>query len=131
MKSWPMLLLVAALFAGCQPEPSAPIPQPAATSEAVIGMYRLKVSDEEAAEAGGLSELPMLVIDKDHWRMIAGGEESSGTWVYQDGKLTLTDKSGEQMVFLSDAEGVELVEQSDDPVRFAKYGVTPERKEPR
>lgn len=131
MKAWPVAILGLLMIGGCQKKVEAPAPEPASTSDQIIGTYRLKVSDDEVAEAGGLDKLPALVIEKDHWRMIASGEESSGTWVYRDGKLTLTDKSGEQMVFLSDEGGIELVEQSDDPVRFAKYGVTPEKEKSR
>lgn len=124
VKLWPVALC-ALILTGCQAQRTLaePPPIPAETSTQVLGLYRLKVSPDEVAEAGGLDKLPALVIEKDHWRMInTGGDDSSGTWVYNDGKLTLTDKTGEQTVFLSDEKGLELVEQSDNPVRFAKYG---------
>ncbi|QYK53789.1 MAG: hypothetical protein KF824_02585 [Fimbriimonadaceae bacterium] len=118
-----MVLLVLAV-AGCQPKtPSEPIVVPAKQTEDVIGTYRLKSTPDEVAEAGGLEKLPTLVIEHDHWRMLVDGEESSGNWKYENGKLTLSDKvTGENSVFLSDQGGLELVLQGEDPVRFAKYG---------
>lgn len=118
-----MVLLVLAI-AGCQPKTQPePIVVPAKQTEDIIGTYRLKATPDEVAEAGGLEKLPTLVIERDHWRMLVDGEESSGNWKYENGKLTLADKiSGETQMFLSDMEGMDLIWQTDDPVRFAKYG---------
>jgi len=120
------IVLVVLALAGCQPKaPVEPIVVPAKQTEDVIGTYKLKATLDEVAEAGGLEKLPTLVIERDHWRMLVEGEESSGSWKYELGKLTLSDKvTGENSIFLSDQGGLELVLQGEDPVRFAKYGVT-------
>lgn len=97
---------------------------PAKQTSDVIGTYKLKATPDEIAEIGGLDKLPTLVIERDHWRLIMEDEESSGTWNYLDGQLTLADKNtGEKQIFLSDQGGLELVLQSEDPLRFAKFGV--------
>lgn len=119
------IVVLALCLAGCQPRPTdQPTVNPAAASEGVIGTYRLKATEEQIAEEGGLDKLPTLVIERDHWRMIVEGEESSGSWKYESGKLTLSDKTtGENQIFLSDQNGLELVLQDEDPIRFVKFGV--------
>lgn len=119
------IVVLALCLAGCQPKPpDQPTVNPAAASEGVIGTYRLKATEEQIAEEGGLDKLPTLVIERDHWRMIVEGEESSGSWKYESGKLALSDKTtGENQIFLSDQNGLELVLQDEDPIRFVKFGV--------
>lgn len=111
---------------GCQPK--AQLAQPIAPKEAsaIIGNYRLKATPDEVVEAGGLENLPLLVIQSDHFRLVIDKEESTGLWKYENGILTLSDKeTGENTSFKADPTGTELTEQAEDPITFAKFGVNP------
>lgn len=125
VRSAPFLLTVL-IIAGCQSGSSDKLQTTAPRqANAIEGSYRLKATPDEVVEAGGVENLPQLIIANDHWRIIAGDTESSGTWQYSAGKLDLTDKeSGETTSFRADATATELEEIADDPIIFAKFGVT-------
>lgn len=116
---------------GCQPKSEPNIAPPPKDSSAIIGTYRLKATPEESAEAGGLENLPTLVIKPDHFRIVIDGQESSGIWKYEAGILTLSDKeTGENTRFKADTTGTELTEDAEDPITFAKFGVEPTSPKP-
>lgn len=117
----PAILLI---LIGCQPKPEALAAQPPSDSTKILGNYRLKVPAEQLAEIGGLDNLPQLIVNSDHFRLIIDGEESSGIWKYQSGTLSLSDKeTGETTTFKADSTGTLLTEDAEDPLVFQKYGV--------
>lgn len=124
-----LVLAVLASLAACQPTPTdEPAPQ-FTDAGRLAGSYRLKATPDEVAEAGGLDKLPLLVLDKGFFRIVIDGEESSGAWSLQNGKLTLTDKATkESNSFSVSKDGTELMEESNDPVVFVKVGVEPPPK---
>ncbi|MFM9874613.1 MAG: hypothetical protein ACKVQS_14250 [Fimbriimonadaceae bacterium] len=121
-----LVILSAFVITGCQPKSEPSVSVVPKDSSVIIGSYRLKATPDEIAEAGGLENLPQLIIQSDHFRLVIDKTESSGIWKYESGIVSLSDKeTGETTKFKADPTGTELTEVAEDPITFAKFGVEP------
>ena len=127
VRATPILVLSGAflILAGCA-KPQEPVsvpraaPDKAVAAAQLVGKYRMDATPDMVAEAGGLDKLAVLTLTADQkWTLIVGEDESSGTYTYESGRLTLVSEDEKQNFTVSDG-GFKLEEEGPNPAAFVK-----------
>lgn len=124
---WGLGVGLLVVMGGCQPKKvEAPKPQPDTTVQfdAMVGKYRLKMTEEEIEQIGGVEKVPTLFLNGEgKYNLTNEGSVLKGSYMYREGMVTLqdVDENEPPEIFVIQEGGKLLVEDTaENPLTWEK-----------